>query len=235
MVIEPNLRLQSVVVVMLCLVADTASLQAADLLTIDNGAVKLGIDRETGGATTWLSSGGYQKNMVSITDPGRRLIQQSSNAGRRLDRRSEGQVRHGAPGPGIQFREEVWASLATSATCAAIWAMENGDRKNSRPVRRGARPALRLSPWQCSNRLDRESPCFLSLPVTAGTSAHMAEDSAMIRPLVPACMWRRSSEYCWAGSRPFVIVTGWLLKPRRKFHLNWMGCGPGEKSSLVDR
>jgi hypothetical protein len=69
---------------------------AEDLLTIENVSVKVGIDREKGGAITWLSSGSYPQNIVNIADPGR-LIQQSYYAGRSLDRTSEGQSKSWSP------------------------------------------------------------------------------------------------------------------------------------------
>jgi hypothetical protein len=67
-----------------------------ELLTIDNGTVKVGIDRAKGAAITWLSSAAYPKNMVNSADPGR-LIQQSYYAGLRLDRRAEGQSKAWSP------------------------------------------------------------------------------------------------------------------------------------------
>jgi hypothetical protein len=67
-----------------------------DLLTIDNGTIKVGIDRAKGAAITWLSSAAYPKNMVNVADPGR-LIQQSYYAGLRLDRRAEGQSKAWSP------------------------------------------------------------------------------------------------------------------------------------------
>ncbi len=67
-----------------------------ELLTIDSGSIKVGIDKALGASITWLSSSGYQGNMVNIHDPGR-LIQQSYYAGHRLDRQSEGQGSHWAP------------------------------------------------------------------------------------------------------------------------------------------
>ena len=73
------------------------SLSAADIpantedrLILDNGNVKVGIDRTKGAAITWLSSADYPKNLVNLTDPGR-LIQQSYYSGKRLDRRADGQ------------------------------------------------------------------------------------------------------------------------------------------------
>jgi hypothetical protein len=67
-----------------------------ELLLLDNGTVKVGIDRAKGGAITWLSWTAYPKNMVNIADPGR-LIQQSYYAGLRLDRQSEGQSKAWSP------------------------------------------------------------------------------------------------------------------------------------------
>lgn len=67
-----------------------------DLLTIDNGSIKVGIDREKGAAITWLSAAGYPQNIVNIADPGR-LIQQSYYAGRVIDRTAEGQHKAWSP------------------------------------------------------------------------------------------------------------------------------------------
>jgi hypothetical protein len=60
------------------------------VLKVDNGSVIVGIDREKGGAITWLSWPAYPKNAVNLADPGR-LIQQSYYAGKSLDRTAEGQ------------------------------------------------------------------------------------------------------------------------------------------------
>ena len=67
-----------------------------ELLTIDNGKVKVGINKAKGAAITWVSGGGYSKNLVNSYDPGR-LIQQSYYAGRRLDRKKEGQHKAWSP------------------------------------------------------------------------------------------------------------------------------------------
>jgi hypothetical protein len=67
-----------------------------ELLTLDNGAVRIGIDRKKGAAITWLSWDAYPKNMVNSADPGR-LIQQSYYAGLRLDRQAEGQSKSWSP------------------------------------------------------------------------------------------------------------------------------------------
>lgn len=67
-----------------------------ELLLLDNGTVKVGIDGAKGAAITWLSWAGYPKNTVNSADPGR-LIQQSYYAGLRLDRRAEGQSKAWSP------------------------------------------------------------------------------------------------------------------------------------------
>ena len=76
----------------------TSPIPAADLLTIKSDSIEVGIDREKGGAITWLSSTGYPKNIVNIADPGR-LIQQSYYAGKILDRTSDGQSKAWSPWP----------------------------------------------------------------------------------------------------------------------------------------
>jgi arylsulfatase A-like enzyme len=65
-------------------------------LSIGDGKIKVGIDRDKGGAISWLSSSGYPKNMVNIADPGR-LIQQSYYAGQRIDRTADGQRKSWSP------------------------------------------------------------------------------------------------------------------------------------------
>ncbi len=67
-----------------------------DLLMLDNGTIKVGIDRAKGAAITWLSWAAYPKNMVNSADPGR-LIQQSYYAGLRLDRKADGQSKSWSP------------------------------------------------------------------------------------------------------------------------------------------
>ena len=68
----------------------------ADLVLLDSGTVKVGIDRARGASITHLSWTAYPKNTVNIHDPGR-LIQQSYYAGKRLDRRAEGQHKAWSP------------------------------------------------------------------------------------------------------------------------------------------
>lgn len=67
-----------------------------DSLIIDNGTVRVGIDRAKGGAIAWLSWRDYPTNAVNVADPGR-LIQQSYYAGKALDRTIEGQSRAWSP------------------------------------------------------------------------------------------------------------------------------------------
>lgn len=70
--------------------ANAAPVHGEELLSIDNGTAKIGIDRNKGASITWLSFAAYPKNIVNIHDPGR-LIQQSYYAGKRLDRKADGQ------------------------------------------------------------------------------------------------------------------------------------------------
>jgi hypothetical protein len=70
--------------------------QGEELLTINNGKFKVGIDRAKGASITWLSWAGYPKNIVNIADPGR-LIQQSYYAGLTLDRTADGQSKDWKP------------------------------------------------------------------------------------------------------------------------------------------
>ena len=71
-------------------------LRAEDLLFLDNGTVKVGINRAMGASITWLSSADYPKNLINSADPGR-LIQQSYYAGISLDRKAEGQSKAWSP------------------------------------------------------------------------------------------------------------------------------------------
>lgn len=69
---------------------EVINVTADHLLCIDNGAVRIGIDRSKGAAITWLSWSAYPQNSVNHADPGR-LIQQSYYAGKNLDRSADGQ------------------------------------------------------------------------------------------------------------------------------------------------
>jgi hypothetical protein len=68
------------------------------MMFLENDVIKVGIDREKGGAITWLSWRAYPNNAVNHADPGR-LIQQSYYAGRSLDRTAEGQSKAWSPWP----------------------------------------------------------------------------------------------------------------------------------------
>lgn len=70
--------------------------RSEDLLTIDNGELRVGIDRDKGGSITHISSKNHPDNIVNYRDPGR-LIQQSYYAGIRRDRKTEGQGPHWSP------------------------------------------------------------------------------------------------------------------------------------------
>ncbi len=76
--------------------AAPAPARRPDLLTLENGTIKVGIDRARGAAITWLSSLAYPQNLMNSADPGR-LIQQSYYAGRILDRRTDGQSKAWSP------------------------------------------------------------------------------------------------------------------------------------------
>lgn len=110
---------------------------AVDLLTLDNGSVKVGIDREKGASITWLSWSDYPKNMVNVADPGR-LIQQSYYAGKSLDRNADGQSKAWSPwtwnpiqGGGISSwaRVNEFKRLGTDSlfaeTIPKLWDMPN--------------------------------------------------------------------------------------------------------------
>jgi hypothetical protein len=67
-----------------------------DLKYIDNGVMKIGIDRSMGASVTWLSWKGHTENSINIHDPGR-LLQQSYYAGNKLERLNDGQSKHWSP------------------------------------------------------------------------------------------------------------------------------------------
>lgn len=112
--------------VIVCCLVINSRLFAADLLTIDNGSVKIGIDREKGGAITWLSSAAYPNNIVNIADPGR-LIQQSYYAGRTLDRKSEGQSPAWSPWSWNPIQGGGVGGQGSSGTWARVTAFEKKD------------------------------------------------------------------------------------------------------------
>lgn len=75
---------------------DSATGDGKDLLSLENGTSRVGINRSRGAAITWLSSSARPANMVNSADPGR-LIQQSYYAGNSLDRTAEGQSKSWSP------------------------------------------------------------------------------------------------------------------------------------------
>lgn len=74
------------------------SAACGEVLTLDNGAVRVGCDLKSGGAITWFSESGTDTNLVNNYDRGRQ-IQQSYYAGEPLDRREEGQHPSWSPWP----------------------------------------------------------------------------------------------------------------------------------------
>lgn len=105
-------------------------------LFLDNGTLRVGLDRTKGGSITWLSWKNHPKNTVNLHDPGR-LLQQSYYAGRSLDRRADGQHKAWSPwtwnpiqGGGV----ESWARVTTfekeegslhAVTVPKLWDMPN--------------------------------------------------------------------------------------------------------------
>ncbi len=111
--------------------------RASDLLTIDNGTVKVGIDLNKGASITWLSGAVYPKNLVNSVDPGR-LIQQSYYAGRSLNRQADGQhaawspwtwnpIQGGGVGSWARVTESKKTDEATlyAETIPKLWDMPN--------------------------------------------------------------------------------------------------------------
>lgn len=71
---------------------------AHDELVSDNGKITVKFDLLRGGAISWISISGSERNLVNIADEGR-YIQQSYYAGKSLDRKSEGQSGRWSPWP----------------------------------------------------------------------------------------------------------------------------------------
>lgn len=63
---------------------------------LDNGVIRVGIDKRYGGAIVYAAAAGSTENLVNIHDKGRQ-IQQSYYAGRSLDRTEAGQSPHWSP------------------------------------------------------------------------------------------------------------------------------------------
>lgn len=76
----------------------TSTNRVEDHLFLDNGTVKIGLNRTKGASITWLSWAAHPKNIVNHSDPGR-LVQQSYYAGRSLDRKADGQSSSWSPWP----------------------------------------------------------------------------------------------------------------------------------------
>lgn len=108
----------------------------AEVLTLDNGTMQVGVDRDKGASITWLSWRGQPNNAVNIADPGR-LIQQSYYAGKSLDRKADGQHKAWSPwswnpiqGGGVGSwarvtKLEKTADRLTSETIPKLWDMPN--------------------------------------------------------------------------------------------------------------
>jgi hypothetical protein len=67
-------------------------------LESENGILHCRLDLSHGGAITWISISGSNRNVVNTADEGR-YIQQSYYAGKRLDRKTEGQSPNWSPWP----------------------------------------------------------------------------------------------------------------------------------------
>jgi hypothetical protein len=81
-------NLYKIIIWILFIVADIMG-QPAEL-SADNGTIKIKLDLSRGGAISYISLSGSERNLVNIYDEGR-YIQQSYYAGKNIDRRAEGQ------------------------------------------------------------------------------------------------------------------------------------------------
>ncbi len=70
----------------------------AEQLELDNGIIRVGADLDYGGAITYLSLSGEERNLINNHDRGRQ-VQQSYYTGEPLDRRDEGQHPSWSPWP----------------------------------------------------------------------------------------------------------------------------------------
>jgi hypothetical protein len=121
-----------------------------ELLFLENGSVKIGIDRAKGAAITWLSWNAYPKNMVNIADPGR-LIQQSYYAGHRLDRKADGQSKAWSP----------WSWNPIQGGGVASWARVNTfERRDDRTLYAETVPKLWDMPNEEAAALMRQWTAF---------------------------------------------------------------------------
>lgn len=76
-----------------CFGADAQKAEGDSRLWLDNGVVRVAIDKDYGGAIVWVSPCGNGGNMINNADKGRQL-QQSYYAGKSLDRKKDGQSPH---------------------------------------------------------------------------------------------------------------------------------------------
>jgi len=82
----------------IALLTITAHAQTYDLY-LDNGVIRVGVETdEYGGAITYISESGSERNLVNNHDRGRQ-VQQSYYAGNALDRKDEGQKPNWSPWP----------------------------------------------------------------------------------------------------------------------------------------
>lgn len=96
---NPISKILTAAVAVLCMVPTVEAKPARpkpDVQQIDNGTVKIGVDRSMGASITWLSWKGHPDNAINLHDPGR-LLQQSYYAGNSLERIAEGQSKHWSP------------------------------------------------------------------------------------------------------------------------------------------
>jgi arylsulfatase A-like enzyme len=129
--------------------------ETTNMLFVDNGTVKVGIERAKGGAITHLSWAECRKNVVNSHDPGR-LIQQSYYAGRTLDRKGDGQHEAWSPwnwnpiqGGGVgswakvnAFKRLNGQSILYSETIPKLWDMPDEDAAALMRQRTGFEPEM---------------------------------------------------------------------------------------------
>jgi hypothetical protein len=83
--------------IFLCILFISASVIAQPSeLSSDNGIIKVKFDLTRGGAISYISLSGSERNLVNIADEGR-YIQQSYYAGKSLDRKADGQSPRWSP------------------------------------------------------------------------------------------------------------------------------------------
>lgn len=136
--------------------ANSQTAPPEEILSIDNGTAKIGIDKSKGASITWLSWDGHPQNTVNIHDPGR-LIQQSYYAGKRLDRTAEGQTKAWSPwswnpiqggGTGswarvTRFEKTDNSKALYAETIPKLWDMPNEDAEAIMKQRTAFEPNMR--------------------------------------------------------------------------------------------